>query len=143
MRVHVINGKDGRPIPKKAVSVQFFYEKPAKVSPSFHLENDSNGEPRFNIPEPTPAHLFVHGALTYEYWHCTCVFMGPTEAVVHKGVVEAPPKAPIALANPEPGHIIKNQLGAQPIDRLADEPMSRFGVRLHSELSRSLCIFGQ
>ena len=86
--------------------MQFFYEKPAKVSPSFHLENDSNGEPRFNIPEPTPAHLFVHGALTYEYWHCTCVFMGPTEAVVHKGVVEAPPKAPIALANPEPGHIV-------------------------------------
>ena len=77
--------------------MQFFYEKPAKVSPSFHLENDSNGEPRFNIPEPTPAHLFVHGALTYEYWHCTCVFMGPTEAVVHKGVVEAPPKAKIRV----------------------------------------------
>jgi hypothetical protein len=32
--------------------------------------------------------------------------MGPTEAVVHKGVVEAPPKAPIALANPEPAHIV-------------------------------------
>ena len=106
VRVRVINGKDGRPLPKQAISVQFFYEKPAKVSPPLHLETDSNGEAQFSIPEPTPAHLFVHVALTNEYWHCACGFMGDTETVVHKGVVEAPPKAPIAPANREPGQIV-------------------------------------
>src|SRR5208283_1899551 len=109
VRVRVVNGKDGRPLPKQAVSVQFFYEKPAKVSPPLHLETDFKGEAQFSIPEPTPAHLFVHVALAYEYWHCACGFMGDTETVVHKGVLEAAgdtKKTPTAPANPEPGHIV-------------------------------------
>jgi hypothetical protein len=109
VRIRVIDDKDGRGLPKQSVSVQFFYEKPASVSPPLHLETDSNGEAQFTIPEPTPAHLFVHVALTSEHWHCGCGFMGNTETVVHDGILEGLPakaKAPSVPANAEPGYIV-------------------------------------
>jgi len=107
--VRVINEENGRGLAKQGVSVQFFYEKPSQVSSALHLETDSKGEAQFSIPEPAPAHLFVHVALTSEHWHCRCLMMGDTETVVHKGflkAVSANTKAPTAAANAEPGYIV-------------------------------------
>lgn len=109
VRVRVVDGKNGHGLPKQAVSVQFLYEKPAKASPPLHLETDSNGEAEFSIPEPSPAHLSVRVALTSEHWHCGCLMMADTEAVVHKGFLEGMPaktKVPTPPANAEPGYIV-------------------------------------
>jgi hypothetical protein len=107
--VRVVSGKDGHPLPKQAVSVQFFYDKPAKVSPSLDFETDSNGEAQFDLPEPAPVHLNVRITLPSEHWHCACGFMGDTEMVVEKGVVQGTPdktKTPVAAPKVEAGHIV-------------------------------------
>jgi hypothetical protein len=106
--VRVINDEDGRGLAKQGVSVQFFYEKPAQVSAPLHLETDSKGEAQFSIPEPAPAHLFVHVALTSEHWHCGCGFMGATDSVVHNGIRQDLPAKSKSTprAKVEPGYIV-------------------------------------
>jgi hypothetical protein len=92
------------------VSVQFFYEKPPKVTPPQRLATDANGEAQFSIPESSPDHIDVSVALTSEYWHCACGVMADTEEVLHKGILQyRRPKVPNASfppANAEPGQIV-------------------------------------
>ena len=110
VKVRVINGNDGRPLPKLAVSVQLFYEKQAKISAPLQIETDLNGEAEFNIPGPPPEHIDVRITLTSPYWHCTCWRMAETEELLHKGIVQVSrtnvPNAPIAPANTVPGQIV-------------------------------------
>ena len=87
VRVRVITGENGHPLPKQAISVQFLKEKPANASPPLRLETDSNGEAHFAIPETVPARLDVRVTPKSENWHCACWMMADT-AVIHKGVVE-------------------------------------------------------
>lgn len=113
VKVRVINGWDGRPLPRQGVSVQFFYEKPPKVTPPQRLTTDANGEAQFSIPESLPEHIDVQLALTSEYWHCACGVMADTEEVLNllnKGILQDRrsnvPNAPLAPANREPGQIV-------------------------------------
>jgi hypothetical protein len=94
LKVRVINGKDGQPLPKQAVTVQFVNETPVTASSPLRLETDANGEVRFGIPKPLPEHLHVRVALTSEYWHCGC-------CALRKGA-----KANDVPARTEPGEIL-------------------------------------
>jgi hypothetical protein len=109
VRVRVIND-DGRPLPKQAIFVQFFSEKPANISPPLHIETDANGEAQFNISESRPENIDVRLALTSEHWHCLCWVMVGTEKLLREGIVQISPtkvpNAPIAPANREPGQIV-------------------------------------
>jgi len=110
VKVRVIDGFDGRPLPKQAVFVQFFYEKPAKISPPLHIETDANGEAQFNISKRPPENIDVRLALTSEHWHCVCGLMAGTQKVLREGIVQIARtnvlNAPIAPANKEPGEIV-------------------------------------
>src|SRR6266566_2971480 len=110
VKVRVINGYDGRPLPKRAVFVQFFSEKPANISSPLHIETDANGEAQFNISESRPENIDVRLTLTSEHWHCLCWVMVETEKVLREGIVQIPPtkvpNAPIAPANREPRQIV-------------------------------------
>jgi hypothetical protein len=109
VRVRVINGKGGRPLPKQAVSVQFLKEKPASVSPPLRLETDSNGEARFAIPETMAVRLDVRVVTKSEDWHCRCWVMADTETVIHRGIVESAydqVKPPITVPEAEAGSVV-------------------------------------
>jgi len=103
--VRVINGGDGRGLAKQDVAVQYFYENPTKVTPAIHLETDSSGETQFSIPQPVPAHLFVHVTLTSE-WHCACGFMGDTPKGIDSGILEDVPTKTKSAPQVRPGYII-------------------------------------
>lgn len=110
VKVRVINGYGGQPLSKQVVVVQFFYEKPASVSPPLHIETDANGEAQFNISGSHPENIDVRLTLTSEYWHCLCWVMADTKEVLREGILQIPPtnvpNAPIAPANREPGQIV-------------------------------------
>jgi hypothetical protein len=110
VKVRVINGYDGQPLSKQAVAVQFFYEKPASISPPLHIETDANGEAQFNISEPHPANIDVRLALAPDQWHCLCWVMADTKEVLREGTLQISPSkapnAPIVPANREPGQIV-------------------------------------
>ena len=110
IKVRVINGWDGRPLPKQGVSVQFFYEKPPKVTPPQRLTTNANGEAQFSLPQWLPEHIDVQVALTSQYWHCACGVMADTEEVLTKGILQerrsSVPNAPLAPANRELGQIV-------------------------------------
>jgi hypothetical protein len=110
VKVRVVNGNNGDPLPKQAVSVQFLYDKPPKASPPLRIETDANGEAQYRIPDPPPEYVDVRLALTSEHWHCGCWVMAHTEDVISKGIVDATPpnkaKASTTPANAEPGQIV-------------------------------------
>jgi hypothetical protein len=94
IRVRVINGKNGHPLPKQQVSVSLLYEgnetKPAKYDAIQHFDTDANGLAQFSLPEPAPAHLSVGVRLTSEHWHCGCAApaLVVTKELIQKGIVE-------------------------------------------------------
>ena len=110
VEVRVVNGNNGDPLPKQAVSVQLLYEKPPQTSPPLRIETDASGEAHFRLPDPPPDRLDVKLALTSEHWHCGCWVMAHTGDVIDKGVVDATPpnkaKASAAPANAGPGQIV-------------------------------------
>ena len=110
LKVRVINGKDGQPLPKQAVTVQFLNDTPVTASSPLRLETDPNGEVRFGIPKPLPEHLNVRVALTSEYWHCGCWVMADTSKVVQEGITQPAlskgAKANDVPAKAEPGEIL-------------------------------------
>ena len=80
-KIRVINGANGRPLPKFAASVAFLYDKnydkeiPANHSTSLKLETDGNGEAFFKIPQPPPMHFAAQvrwighiGIVVAQYW---------------------------------------------------------------------------
>jgi hypothetical protein len=91
-KIRVINGADGRPLPKLAVSVSFLYDKkydreiPANYDPSLKLETGKNGEANFKFPQPPPAHFSVQVRVDWSHWHCGCGIIGSTEDLVREGI---------------------------------------------------------
>jgi hypothetical protein len=87
--VRVINEKNGHPLSKQPVVVQFLYEKGTKVSENneavLHLETDSSGEAKFSIPQVIPETLWVRANLTTEHWDCDCMLLTGTKEIIHKG----------------------------------------------------------
>jgi hypothetical protein len=94
IRVRIINGKNGHPLPKQQVSVVLLYEgsetKPAKYDAVQHLDTDANGVAQFFLPEPGPAHLSIGVRLTSEHWHCGCdvAALVVTKELIQKGIVK-------------------------------------------------------
>lgn len=113
IKIRVINLSNGHSLPNQHVSVALGYEKgqeaPDKYDANLRLETDVNGEAVFRLPEPAPAHFFVNVRLTSEYWHCSCLAIGDTPALVQKGLVQSAghePTGPATNAKPEPRVIL-------------------------------------
>jgi hypothetical protein len=93
-KICVINGANGHPLPKLAVSVSFLYDKkhdeaiPTNPVASLKLETDGNGEVHFKFPQPRPAHFSTQVSLDESHWHCRCVILASTEDLVREGITE-------------------------------------------------------
>jgi hypothetical protein len=93
VKVRVINGANGHPLQKQAVSVSILYDKqydkniPAKYEPVLNLETDANGEAYFNFPEPAPGHFAVQVRVDWSRWHCGCGVMASTDDLIKNGVM--------------------------------------------------------
>ena len=91
-KIRVINGANGRPLPKLTVFVSFLYDKkydkeiPATYQASLNLETDENGEARFKFPQPPPVHFSAQVRVDWSHWHCGCGILGSTEDLVREGI---------------------------------------------------------
>jgi len=116
VKVHLVNGANGRPMPKQAVSVSFLYDKkydkeiPEKRPAALNLETDSNGEAQFRLPEPAPVHFSAQARLDESRWKCACAILGSTDDLLRNGVgwpvAEAHSKKSADLFKPAPGEIL-------------------------------------
>jgi hypothetical protein len=92
-KIRVINGANGRPMPKLAVSVSFWYDKkydkeiPANYDRSLKLETDGNGEAHFKFPQPPPIHFVAEVRMNSPHWYCGCVILASTDGLVREGTV--------------------------------------------------------
>lgn len=99
VKIRVINGADGRPLPKLAISVAFLYDKkydkeiPANYDVSLKLETDKNGEVHFKFPQPPPVHFSAQVRVDL-HWHCGCLILASTEDLVREGI-----NGPIAVSD--------------------------------------------
>ena len=90
-KIRVLNGANGRPLPKLAVSVSFLYDKkydreiPRSYDASLNLETNEDGETHFQFPQPPPVHFSAQVRLD-SHWHCGCVILASTEDLVREGV---------------------------------------------------------
>lgn len=90
-KIRVINGADGSPLPKLAISVAFLYDKefdkeiPANYNASLKLETDKNGEAHFRFPQPPPAHFSAQVRVDL-HWHCGCLVLASSEALAREGI---------------------------------------------------------
>lgn len=100
-KIRVINGASGRPLPKLAVSVTFFYDKkydkeiPTNYQASLNLETDENGEARFKFPQPPPVHFAAQVGVDWAHWNCcgACGILGSTDDLVREGINGCAPVA--------------------------------------------------
>ncbi len=92
IKVRVINGQDGQPIPKQGVLVHFLTlsQGPTEASSPLWLETDTKGEARFAIPKPVPDRVSVRVRLSSD-WYCNCSVIADTKTVIQHGVTEPPP----------------------------------------------------
>ena len=97
------------PLQKEQVALSLLYEKggktPAKFDPILHSETDKEGEARFVLPDPAPAHLSVRVKLGSPYWHCGCGAFAETQEVIRDGIVDSAAK-PKAFSKAKPGEIL-------------------------------------
>jgi hypothetical protein len=113
IKIRIINGKNGHPLPKQPVSVSLLYEqsetKPEKYDAIQHLDTDANGVAQFSLPEPAPAHLGVVVRLTSEHWHCGCdaPALVVTKELIQKGIVKGRElSSPAKSVTAAPGEIV-------------------------------------
>jgi hypothetical protein len=92
-KIRVINGANGRPMPKLTVSVSFWYDKkydkeiPANYDRSLTLETDGNGEAQFKFPQPPPMHFAAQVLMSSPHWYCGCAILASTDDLVRQGIV--------------------------------------------------------
>jgi hypothetical protein len=90
IRVRILNGENGHPLPKQQVSVTLLYEKgdqkPAKYDAVLNLETDVNGEAQFKLPEPPPVHFSAMVGVDWSRWKCGCGVLGSTNDLIQKGI---------------------------------------------------------
>ena len=103
--IRVINADDHRPIGNQSVSVTLLYEKeetiPAKFDRNLDSKTDSNGEARFVLPEPPPAHVDVRVRIEPGRWHCSCLLLAITQDVMNKGTVNSAASADELRRSPD------------------------------------------
>jgi len=115
-KIRVINGANGRPLPKLAVSVSFLYDKkydkeiPANYGRSLKLETDVNGEAHFRFLQPPPTHFSARVWVDDSRWKCGCGILGSTDDLVREGVMWPVPsseeKKSAARYKAAPGEIL-------------------------------------
>jgi hypothetical protein len=113
IKIRVINGKNGHPLPKQQTTLSLLYteseKQPAKYDAILHLDTDANGVAQFDLPEPAPAHLSAGAHLTSEYWYCGCAIpvLAVTKEVMLKGFVAGRElSSPTTSVKAEPGEIL-------------------------------------
>ena len=90
-KIRVVNGANGRPLPKLAVSISFLYDKkydkeiPRNHDAFLNLETDENGETHFKFPQPPPTHFSAQVRVDL-HWHCGCLILASTEDLVRDGI---------------------------------------------------------
>src|SRR5437870_4768919 len=113
--IRVVNANDGSPLQHQPVSVSLLYDKgeprPAEDGANLNLQTDANGEVRFVLPKPAPAHISAQVRLTSEHWHCGCMVLAVTQDVIQKGFVDSAASASQARKSPAlvravPGEIL-------------------------------------
>lgn len=92
VKVRAVNGNNGHALPNQEVAVQFFYDKPASVTPPLRLRTNSEGEAEFTIPSPAPDHMDVRLSPPSKYWNCDCWVQKDTATVLHDGILSSFPK---------------------------------------------------
>ena len=83
VKVSVLNGRNGHPLSGASVSVQFFYDNPAKMTTPLSLETSSEGSVEFTLPSPLPDHVSVQVSL--KYYACDCWVMADTKSILQQG----------------------------------------------------------
>ena len=92
VKIRVLNGANGRPVPELAVSLSFLYDKkydkeiPTNYVGSLKLETDGNGEAHFKFPQPLPAYCSTQVRVDESHWRCGCGILGSTEGLVRDGI---------------------------------------------------------
>jgi hypothetical protein len=113
IKIRIINGKNGQPLPKQQVSVSLLYNKkiedsPAKYDALLHLETDAKGVAQFTLPEPLPEHLSAGVHLTSEHWRgCAVPALVVTKDLIRDGTVQGQALATFTTpVKAEPGEIL-------------------------------------
>ncbi len=116
IRVRIINGENGHPLPKQQVSVTLLYDKkydkeiPAKYDAVLNRETDANGKAHFKLPEPPPVHFSALVPVDWSRWKCACGILGSTDDLIQKGIMWPEPtnksKNSDALFMAAPGEIL-------------------------------------
>jgi hypothetical protein len=107
--IRVVNSKNGRPLPKRHITVHLLYEKsektPLQYDALLQLKTDVHGEARFTLPEPAPTHFSALVRLS-PHWRCGCLALVTTQEVIQKGLAKGQGStgATIPVAT-EPGEI--------------------------------------
>ena len=83
VKVSVLNGKNGHPLSGASVSVQFFYDNPARATTPLSLKTSSEGSVEISLPSPLPDHISVQVSL--KYYACDCWVMADTKSIVEQG----------------------------------------------------------
>jgi hypothetical protein len=123
IRIRVVNGKNGQPVPKQQFEVSLLYDgseiKPAKYDAQQNLDTDANGVAQLILPKPAPAHFAVVGRLTWQYWRCECAApaMLTTTELTQKGIVFGLSLS-AASVKAEPGEIVFVVLPTTFLERL-------------------------
>jgi len=111
--IRVVNANNGQGLRKQQVYVSLLYEKgesvPEKYDANLSLLTDANGEVRFALPNPAPAHMSASVRLP-EHWLCGCGVLVTTGEVISRGIVGPGAAAgigrPATPAKAAPGEIL-------------------------------------
>lgn len=106
LKIRVINVKNGQPLPKQVVLVNFLYDHrenaPSNVESNLHLSTGADGIVSFPLPDRAPEHLGIQVKLTLDSWRCGCYVLAATPDVLSKGLLSSPSGATV----PQPGEIV-------------------------------------
>jgi hypothetical protein len=95
IRLRVVNSQNGKPLANQQVSLSLLYQEgepaPAKHVAALTGKTDTNGEARFDLPQPPPGHIAAEVPQVENHWHCACMLLLATQDVIEKGILELQP----------------------------------------------------
>jgi hypothetical protein len=80
------------------------------IQPDVSLVTDSKGEAAFDLPNPSPAYVYVRPAFKERAWDCTCSQIIATDELLQKGYLVMSPyawrKKPKPPIQPRAGEVL-------------------------------------